>query len=96
MVSLKKMMLGAALVAGTLGLGTAPAHAARSSQNWVYVGGPAAYIPPSPGPGYVWVDGYYGHPGFWRAPVVGFGYRYGGPVFHHRLVQERGFERFRR
>ena len=93
MVSLKKMMLGAALVAGTLGVGTAPAHAARFG---VYVGGPAAYIPPSPGPGYVWVDGYYGHPGFWRAPVVGFGYRYRGPIFHDRFGPARRFEGFRR
>jgi len=63
---LKKMVLGAALVAGTLGLGATQANAAVR----IVVGGPAAYIPPCPGPGYFWVAGYYNGgiwvPGFWR------------------------------
>ena len=104
MVSLKNLMLGAAVAAGTLGLGAAPAQAARVG---IYVGGPVTYVPPSPGPGYIWINGYYANgywtPGFWRAPAVGFGVhiggpgvRYGGPIFHDRPVPERGFEHFRR
>jgi len=67
MGSLKSWMLGAAMVAGGLGLGATTAHAARVG---VYIGGPVAYVPPSPGPGYVWVAGYeaYGYwvPGRWQ------------------------------
>jgi len=40
----------------------------------------AANIPPCPGPGYTWVDGYWSNdygrqvwvPGFWNAPVISF------------------------
>lgn len=83
MVSVKKLMLGAAVLAGALGLSANKAHAAEFR---VYVhGGPVAYMPPSPGPGYVWMEGYwadgYWVPGRWNyagyrepAPVVGFGY----------------------
>ena len=105
MVSLKNLMVGAALVAGGLGLGAAPAQAARIG---VYVRGPVAYVPPCPGPGYIWVDGYYANgywvPGFWQAPAGGFGVRIGGPVvgfgrgpvFHDRFIPERGYDHFRR
>jgi hypothetical protein len=59
--SMAKWMLGAAVVAGGLGLAATPAKAAE----WgVYVGGPAAYVPPCPGPGYEWVAGYYST-GYW-------------------------------
>jgi hypothetical protein len=61
MKSMAKWMLGAAVVAGGLGLAATPAKAAE----WgVYVGGPAAYVPPCPGPGYEWVAGYYSG-GYW-------------------------------
>jgi len=62
MKQLGKWMLGAAVAAGTLGLGTVAAHAAQVG---VYVsGGPVAYVPPCPGPGYQWVAGYYSG-GYW-------------------------------
>jgi hypothetical protein len=97
MISLKNLVLGAAVAAGALGLGAAPAQAARIG---VYIGGPVAYVPPSPGPGYIWVNGYYANgywtPGFWRAPAVGFGVRYGGPVFRGRFAPGPGYNRFRR
>ena len=46
---------------------------------------PVYAVPPIPGPGYSWVNGYYyfsggvrlWHPGFWRAPVVHEGFRGG-------------------
>ena len=61
MKSMATWMLGAAVVAGGLGLAATPAKAA----DWgVYVGGPAAYVPPCPGPGYEWVAGYYSG-GYW-------------------------------
>ncbi len=94
MGSMKKWMLGAALALGTLGLGaTQQAHAARIGVG-VYVGGPVAYVPPCPGPGYVWTAGYYANgvwvPGFWRAPgprvgvVVRGGWGWGHPVYYGR------------
>jgi len=101
MGSMRKWMLGAAVVAGTLGLAAAPAQAAEFG---VYVRGPVAYVPPCPGPGYVWVAGYqangYWIPGQWsfvgvRGPVVQFGYDR-GPVFDRHFVPDRGHERFRR
>ncbi|HWG20495.1 MAG TPA: hypothetical protein VG225_08180 [Terracidiphilus sp.] len=61
MKQLGKWMLGAAVAAGTLGL----ASTANAAQFGIYVsGGPAAYVPPSPGPGYQWVAGYYNQ-GYW-------------------------------
>ena len=85
---LKKVVLSAALAAGTLGLGAAQANAAVR----IVVGAPVAYVPPCPGAGYVWVAGYYNGgvwvPGFWRAPRVGVyagpGYYRGGYYFHGR------------
>jgi|SRR5208337_5344656 len=92
MTFVKKSMLGAAMLAGTLGLSAAPAQAARVG---IYVGvGGAAYVPPCPGPGYAWVAGYwndgYWVPGYWNFVGVRFGpeYRgYGwdrGPAFYRR------------
>ena len=85
MKKLGKWILGAAVVAGGLGIGATTAQAAQLR---VYVGGgPSAYVPPCPGPGYVWVAGYYNDgywvPGYWnlggggvvvrdRRPVVVF------------------------
>jgi hypothetical protein len=56
-----KWVLGAAVMAGALGLGTTKAQAAEFG---IYVGGPVAYVPPSPGAGYVWIAGYMNH-GYW-------------------------------
>jgi hypothetical protein len=68
-----KFVLGAAIVAGGLGLGVTSAQAAEFR---VVVGGPAAYIPPCPGPGYTWAAGYYSNgywiPGAWNYVGVGF------------------------
>jgi hypothetical protein len=93
MGSMKKWMLGLALAAATIGLGGATqANAARIGFG-VYVGAPVAYVPPCPGPGYLWTAGYYANgawvPGYWHVgPRVGVvvhgGYGYGwahGPVY---------------
>lgn len=101
MRSMRNWVLGAAMLAGTLGLGATQAQAARIG---VYVGAPVAYVPPCPGAGYVWVAGYYANgywvPGRWNfvgvrgvGPVVRFGYDR-GPVFDHRFAPRP--ERFRR
>ena len=71
-------MLGAAVAAGALGLAATPANAAEFVS---YVRGPVAYVPPCPGPGYLWAAGYYANgywvPGRWnfvgaRGPAYGF------------------------
>lgn len=94
MGSIKQWMLGAAMVAGILGLSAAPAQAARVGI-YVGVGGPAAYVPPCPGPGYAWVGGYWANgywvPGYWNFVGVGprvvirggFGWDR-GPAYYHR------------
>jgi hypothetical protein len=68
-----KFVLGAAILAGGLGLGATSAQAAEFR---VIVGGPVAYVPPCPGPGYTWVAGYYSNgywvAGVWRHTGVGF------------------------
>jgi hypothetical protein len=102
MFSMKKWMLGAAVLAVGLGLGTTQAKAAEFG---VYVRGPVAYVPPCPGPGYNWVAGYYANgywvPGRWNfigvrgpAPIVRFD---GHRDFAYRGV-DRHFDRdhFRR
>ena len=80
MLSMKNWMLGAALAASGFGMASTQAKAAEFG---IYVGTPAAYVPPCPGPGYEWVAGYYADgywvPGRWAfvgvgGPVVGFGY----------------------
>ena len=83
MKNLAKWMLGAAVVAGGLGLGATSAQAAQIRV--VVGGGPAAYVPPCPGPGYAWVAGYYNDgywvPGYWNYvgvdPRVVVGGRFG-------------------
>ena len=55
MGSMKKWMLAAALAAGIVGMGAAPAQAARIG---VYIGA-RGYVPACPGPGYAWVGGYW-------------------------------------
>jgi hypothetical protein len=89
MKSMRNLMLGAAMLAGTLGLGATTAQAARIG---VYVGAPVAYVPPCPGAGYVWVDGYYAN-GYWVAGRWNFvGVRGVGPVarFDHGCGYARG------
>ena len=95
MGSMKKWMLGAAMVAGTLGMAAAPAQAARFG---IYVGAPAVYVPPCPGPGYVWVAGYWANgywvPGYWNfrrvgGPVIRGGEVIGrGPVYGRHIAPE--------
>lgn len=94
MKNILKWTLGAAVLAGGLGLGVTSAQAAQVR---VYVGaGDAAYIPPCPGPGYVWVAGYYNDgywtPGYWNyvgGPSVVVGGRFGF------VDHDRGFYRDR-
>jgi hypothetical protein len=86
MLSMKKWMLGAAVAAGALGLGTATQ--AKAAEFGVYVRGPVAHVPPCPGPGYAWTAGYYANgywvPGRWNyrvvrpAPIVRYGYAHRG------------------
>ena len=85
MKNMAKWMLGAAVVAGGLGLAATPAKAAE----WgVYVSGPAAYVPPCPGPGYEWVAGYYSG-GYWVPRRWAFaGYR--EPVVRYYGREYRG------
>lgn len=96
MGSMKKMMLGAALAVGAVALTAAPAHA--GVRIGVVVGG-AAYVPPCPGPGYVWVNGYWADgawvPGYWNfvGGGPGFGVVVGGPVYgwaHGPYYRDRG------
>jgi len=68
---MKKAILAMALVAGS-------ALAGPCISVGIGFGAPApvAFVRPAcPGPGYVWIDGYYGPrrawvPGYWRAPVA--------------------------
>ena len=66
MKNITKWMLAAAMTIGGLGLTAAPANAAQIG---VYIGTGAEYVPPCPGPGYVWIAGYYSNsywiPGRW-------------------------------
>ena len=65
----------------------------------------ASNIPPCPGPGYSWVDGYwsqdYGQPvwiaGYWNAPVfgTGFGFEPGFDSHFRGGDRDRGFDRGR-
>ena len=94
MKNLGKWILGAAVLAGGLGLGSATAQAAEFR---VYARGPVAYVPPCPGPGYVWVAGYYNNgdwvPGYWNYPRVGVGVVVGGRIGY--VDHDRGFYRDR-
>ena len=97
MNGIKKFALAAAMVAGTLGLSAAPAQAARIG---VYIGA-RAYIPPCPGAGYAWVNGYWANgywtPGFWNfvgvrvgGPVIRGGVAFArGPVYHRHFAPDR-------
>ena len=67
MKGMRNWMLGAAVVAGGMGMGAMTAQAAEFG---MHARGPAAYVPPCPGPGYEWVAGYqaegYWIPGRWN------------------------------
>jgi hypothetical protein len=80
MGSMKKWILGAALAVGVVGMGAAPAQAARVG---IYIGAPAA----CPGPGYVWVAGYWAN-GYWVPGYWNFAGR--GPVVRGRVVIGHG------
>jgi len=86
MSSMTKMILGAVLAAGTMAVTAVPAHAAHIGV-YVGMGGPAAYMPPCPGPGYSWVDGYwaggYWTPGYWNYVGAGYGPAYGYYGYRH-------------
>jgi hypothetical protein len=86
MRSMRNWILGAAVVAGVAAVGTTTAQAAEFG---FHVRGPVAYIPPCPGPGYAWVDGYWNN-GYWVAGYWNPGVRVVGPGFRY----DRGFDRF--
>jgi hypothetical protein len=97
MGSMRNWMLGAAMVAGVAAVGATTAQAAEFG---VYVRGPVAYVPPCPGPGYVWTASYMAN-GYWVPGVWRFGGgRFVGPVvrFDHGFDRhfDRGHEHFRR
>ena len=99
MKSMKNWMLGAAVAVGGLALGASPAQAVEFG---IAIRGPVAYVPPCPGPGYVWAAGYqangYWVPGRWNyGGRDRFGYRPGwdrGRDWGHNRGWDRG--RFRR
>ena len=96
MKKLGKWVLGAAVLAGGLVVGTNTAEAAQ----WrVAVGvGNSAYIPPCPGPGYSWVNGYYdgGYwvPGYWNyVGSVSYSYYDRGSYRHYDRDNYRRLDR---
>lgn len=85
---MRTWMMAAAMAVGALGFGAATAHAAHIG---IYIGGPAAYVPPCPGPGYQWTAGYWDDddwvPGQWVFVGGGPAYYggtayYGGPAYY--------------
>jgi hypothetical protein len=97
MKSVTKWMLAAALAIGGLGLTASPAKAAQIG---FYVGTGPGYLPPSPGPGYTWIAGYYAN-GYWipgRWARVG-PYRHGAGFYRgHDFYRDhfyRDHDRFR-
>jgi len=94
MTGMKNWMLGAAIVAGAAALGAIPAQAAQFG---VHVGGPVAYVPPCPGPGYVWIDGYTAN-GYWIAGRWQFqgGDRWDRDRYVRYGYDRRGWDRDRR
>jgi len=101
MKSIRKVLLGTAMAAGALAMTAVPAQAAQVGI-YVGIGAPAVYVPPCPGPGYVWVNGYWANgawvPGYWN--FVGIGYagpviRYRGPEFRGNFHYDRGHDGYR-
>jgi len=93
MASMKSLMLGAAILAGAAGLG---ATSAKAAEIGVYIGGPSAYVPPCPGPGYSWVAGYYAD-GYWVPGRWAFVGRYDRDDFyrHPDWDRDRHYDRDR-
>jgi len=93
MASMKSLMLGAAILAGAAGLG---ATSAKAAEIGVYIGGPSAYVPPCPGPGYSWVAGYYAD-GYWVPGRWAFVGRYDRDDFyrHRDWDRDRHYDRDR-
>jgi hypothetical protein len=90
---MKKAMLAMVLLAGS-------ALAGPRISIGIGFGAPAPLAmvrPACPGPGYVWVDGYYGRnhvrvPGFWRRPAVVVAPRVAAPhsfTYGHRYNDHR-------
>ena len=99
---MKKAMVTMMLLAGSLL--TAPIFAAPRVRVGIGIGVPAPVVvrPACPGPGYTWVDGYYGPngvwvAGYWAPPAV---VRVAPPIAHerfdHRYDGRRYDEHFRR
>lgn len=101
MRNMRNWMIGAAVVAGGLGLGATTVQAAEFG---IYARGPVAYVPPCPGPGYVWIAGYqangYWIPGRWNFIGVRdrdhFARFDGGRDFDRHFDRDRGHDHFRR
>jgi hypothetical protein len=92
---MRNWMLGAAVVAGGLGMGAGSAQAAEFG---MYACGPVAYVPPCPGAGYFWIAGYQAN-GYWIPGRWEFrGVRERGPFasFDHGRDFDRRFDRDRR
>jgi hypothetical protein len=91
-----KLMLGAVILAGAFGIAAPKANAAQFG---VYVRGPVAYVPPSPGPGYFWTAGFYdgGYwvPGRWEFRGDGFRDRDRFEVRDYDRFHGRDFDRDR-
>lgn len=90
-------MLGAAVLAVAMGMGTTQANAAQFG---IYVGArPAAYVPPCPGAGYQWVAGYwsggYWMPGRWAFVGARGGYDRYAYMNYARDDRDRGWDRDR-
>jgi hypothetical protein len=101
MTNMRKWILGAAAVVGTLSLGATTALAAEFR---FHERGVVAYVPPCPGPGYVWIDGYYAN-GYWIQGRWNFGGERdrgyhgrfdGGRSFDRHVDRDHGHDRFRR
>ncbi|HEV2326976.1 MAG TPA: hypothetical protein VGS10_23765 [Terracidiphilus sp.] len=84
MKNITKWMLAAALAIGGLGLTATPAKAAQIG---FYIGSGDGYVPPAPGPGYTWINGYYANgywvPGYW-AFAGGYNGYYGNRFYGDR------------
>ena len=87
MAGMKGLMLGAAILAGAVGLG---ATSAKAAEFGIYIGAPVAYVPPSPGPGYAWIAGYYAN-GYWFPGRWAFTGHYDRDDFY----RHRGWDRDR-
>jgi hypothetical protein len=95
MKNITKWMLAAALAVGGLGLTATPAKAAQIG---FYIGSGPGYVPPAPGPGYTWIDGYYANgywvPGYW-AYAGGYNGYYGNGFYGDRDDYYRDHDRYR-